>query len=357
MAGQEKNIFLRVTASHPLRKRIQEAATVLRRGGLVAFPTETVYGLGANALDKDAVRGIFEVKQRPTWDPLIVHVDSVESARSYARHLAPVFDKLAARFWPGPLTLVVEKNPVIPDEVTAGRDTVALRISRHRVPAMLLEELRAPIAAPSANTFGSPSPTRAEHVFKDLGDRVDLIVDAGPTTLGLESTVVDLTRPTPVILRPGALCREDIESVIGPVELAPGVMDEVAHEGLAGPGMTTRHYSPKTRMELFDGPLHEIVSAMVARAADLQSRNITAGALVSDEMVVSMQPHTDYLSAFGKWGHWLGYAQRLFAALRALDSYGLVVILCPLPPSEGIGLAIRDRLQRAAGRPTPASGP
>jgi L-threonylcarbamoyladenylate synthase len=350
VASTEKPVIVRVTPNNPLRKSIQEAATVLRRGGLVAFPTETVYGLGANALEKDSVRKIFEAKQRPTWDPLIVHVPDAEAARALARNLPPLFDIFASRFWPGPLTLVVEKDPKVPDEVTANRPTVALRVSRHKVPAMLLEELGAPIAAPSANKFGSPSPTRAQHVQRDLGERVDLIVDGGPTTLGLESTVVDLTRPTPVILRPGALSREDIEEVIGKVDLAPGVIDEAATEGLAGPGMTVKHYAPQTRLELFDGPFHEIMTRMVERAASLQERNIAAGAIVSDEMVITMQQHSDYLSTFGNWGEWLKYAQKLFASLRALDSYGLVVILCPLPPPEGIGLAIRDRLQRAAGK-------
>jgi L-threonylcarbamoyladenylate synthase len=349
----DKKQILRVTSNNPLRKSIQEAATVLRRGGLVAFPTETVYGLGANALEKNAVLKIFEAKERPAWDPLIVHVPDTGFARSLARNLSPVFDELAHRFWPGPLTLVVEKDPCVPDEVTAKRHTIALRISRHKVPAMLLEELNVPIAAPSANKFGSPSPTRAEHVLRDLGDRVDLIVDGGPTILGVESTVLDLTRSTPVILRPGALSREDIEDAIGKVELAPGVIDEVAADGLAGPGMTLKHYAPRTRLELFDGQLHEIMASMVERAASLQQRNTAVGAIVSDEMIISMERHSDYLSSFGRWGEWLKYAQKLFAGLRALDSYGLVVILCPLPPAEGIGLAIRDRLLRAAGKTSP----
>lgn len=291
---------------------IARAAAILRDGGLVAFPTETVYGLGANALDPVAVRKIFAAKERPDWDPLIVHVTGVEMARTLAKEL-PV--NLAERFWPGPLTLVLPKKPCVPDEVTARRATVAVRMPRHPVAAALLGAAQVPIAAPSANRFRRPSPTTAAHVREDLGDRVDLILDAGPTPLGVESTVLDLTQSPPAILRPGGVSREELIAVLGEVVVAPGVEDEVAAKGLAGPGMSVKHYAPRARVELF-----ETEAALRDRAAQLPGAGI-----------LRPQPAT------------------LFAQLRDLDAQGVEVILALLPPPVGIGLAVRDRLFRAAG--------
>jgi L-threonylcarbamoyladenylate synthase len=295
---------------------IQQAAAILRAGGLVAFPTETVYGLGAHALDPKAVRKIFATKDRPDWDPLIVHVRDVAMARSLGKLLPAKFDTLAGKFWPGPLTMVVEKAGHVPDEVTAGRPTVAIRIPRHPVATMLLVEAGVPIAAPSANRFGRPSPTRAEHVVEDLGDRVDLILDAGPTPVGVESTVLDLTQLPPAILRPGGVTREQLAGVLGEVQLAASVPDEVAAKGLAGPGMTLKHYAPRARLELF-----ETEAALQLRARELPR----AGILIP-------RPDT------------------LFAQLREMDARGVEVILALLPSSQGIGLAVRDRLLRAAGK-------
>jgi len=292
---------------------VARAASILRAGGLVAFPTETVYGLGANALDTDAVRKIFTAKERPGWDPLIVHVSDLAMARTLARALPPVFETLAARFWPGPLTMVVEKAACVPEEVTARRPTVALRMPRHPVAQALLAAAQLPIAAPSANRFGRPSPTCAEHVVADLGDRVDLILDAGPTELGVESTVLDLTQSPPVILRPGGVTREEL----GGLRVVGGVADEVAAKGLAGPGMTLKHYAPRAAVEIFEDE-----AALQARATELRGRCV--GVLVPT-------------------------AKNLFAELRRLDAEGVDVILCVLPAAEGIGLAVRDRLQRAAG--------
>src|SRR6266404_8243884 len=231
------NNILKVDPKAPERRAIKRAAEILRAGGLVAFPTETVYGLGALALDPQAVRKIFIAKDRPDWDPLIVHVRDLAMARPLMKLSLPQFELLVSRFWPGPLTLVVEKAAQVPDEATARRATVALRMPWHPVSAALLEATDAPIAAPSANRFGRPSPTRPEHVAEDLGDRVDLILDAGPTPVGVESTVLDLTQSPPAILRPGGVSREQLEKAIGSVQLATGVADEVAQAGLAGPGM------------------------------------------------------------------------------------------------------------------------
>ena len=294
---------------------VARAASILRAGGLVAFPTETVYGLGANALDPDAVRKIFIAKERPGWDPLIVHVNGLAMARTLARALPPEFETLAAKFWPGPLTMVVEKAACVPEEVTARRSTVALRMPRHPLAAALLAAAQLPIAAPSANRFGRPSPTRAEHVADDLGDRVDLILDAGPTELGVESTVLDLTQSPPVILRPGGVTREQL----GGLRVAGGVAEEIAAKGLAGPGMTLRHYAPRAAMELFESE-----AELAGRAAELRRQGKRVGVLKPE-------------------------AAELFAEMRRLDAEGVEVILALLPPVDGIGLAIRDRLRRAAG--------
>lgn len=286
---------------------IARAAAILRDGGLVAFPTETVYGLGANALDPVAVKKIFAAKERPYWDPLIVHVTSVEMARTLAIGLP---ERLTKRFWPGPLTLVLQKLPCVPDEVTAGRPTVALRMPKHPVASALLTAAQVPIAAPSANRFGCPSPTRAEHVLADLGDRVDMILDGGPTEIGVESTILDLTRMPPVILRPGGVPREELDNAA----VAPAVEDE----HVIAPGMSFKHYAPRARVEVF-----ETEDALRARAAELPN----AAVLIPK-------------------------AETLFAQLRELDSQGTPVILALLPDPVGLGLAVRDRLTRAAATAT-----
>ncbi len=317
--------LLKVDPQSPQRDAIERAAAVLRAGGLVAFPTETVYGLGAHALDPEAVRKIFTAKQRPDWDPLIVHVRDMAMARPLMKRLRPQFELLASRFWPGALTLVTEKAAQVPAEVTARRPTVALRMPWHPVAAALLAAADLPIAAPSANRFGCPSPTRAEHVVEDLGDRIDLILDAGPTPMGVESTVLDLTQSPPAILRPGGVSREELEKVLGNVSLASSISDEPAAEGLRSPGMTTKHYAPRATVELFEN-----AQLQASRADELRRASKRVG-------IVDTSGNAERL------------AQTLFAQLRDLDAQGVDVILCVLPPREGVGLAVRDRLLRAAG--------
>jgi L-threonylcarbamoyladenylate synthase len=318
--------IVKVHPQTPERRAIEAAAEILCKGGLVAFPTETVYGLGALALNPHAVRKIFTAKDRPDWDPLIVHVRDLPMAHALMKRLLPQFELLVSRFWPGPLTLVVEKAAQVPNEVTAGRANVALRMPWHPVAAALLDITGAPIAAPSANRFGRPSPTRAEHVAEDLGDRVDMILDAGPTPMGVESTVLDLTQSPVRILRPGGVSREQLEKVIGPVQLATSVGDEAAATGLAGPGMTLKHYAPRAAVELFESPpeLH-------ARADKLRGEGKRVGVLDTATTIERL-------------------AQTVFAQLRDLDTQGIEVILCQLPSPQGLGLAVRDRLLRAAGK-------
>jgi L-threonylcarbamoyladenylate synthase len=322
-----KNV-VRVNPLSPERAMIERAAELLRSGGLVAFPTETVYGLGAHALDPKAVRKIFTAKERPDWDPLIVHVRDLTMARSLMKRQLSQFELLAGRFWPGALTLVVEKSGLVPGEVTASRPSVALRMPQHPVATALLAAAGLPVAAPSANRFGRPSPTRAEHVVDDLGERVDLILDGGPTPMGVESTVLDLTQSPPAILRPGGVSREELQMTLGEVRVAAGVSDEVANKGLAGPGMTIKHYAPRATVELFEDP-----GELEARTEELRRQGKRVG---------TIENSTDAA----------GLAQTLFAQLRDLDAQGVDVILCVLPSAKGIGLAVRDRLLRAAGLAT-----
>jgi L-threonylcarbamoyladenylate synthase len=237
---------------------------------------------------------------------------------------------LASRFWPGALTLVIDKAPQVPAEVTAGRSTIALRMPWHPVAAALLEAADLPIAAPSANTFGRPSPTRAEHVVEDLGDLVDLILDAGPTPMGVESTVLDLTQSPPAILRPGGVSREDLEKVLGEVSLAPSISDDLTAKGLPGPGMTVKHYAPRAAVELFEDS-----QSQASRADELRRESKRVG-------IVDTSGNTERL------------ARTLFAQLRDFDAQRVDVILCVLPSAEGVGLAVRDRLLRAAGAPAAA---
>ena len=349
--------IIKVNPDFPQRRWLQQAATVLRTGGLVAFPTETVYGLGADALNPVAVAKIFQAKQRPDWDPLIVHVRNLAMAETLAVDVPVTFRQLAEKFWPGPLTLVVKKNARVPDAVTAGRPNVALRMPRHPVAALLLQETGLPIAAPSANKFGRPSPTRAEHVVEDLGASQLLILDAGPTRFGVESTVLDLTQSPPAILRPGGVTREELEAVIGPVQLAPSVADDLARRGLAGPGMTRQHYAPHCRVELFGGTQSEATEQMRARVAELRRRDLRVAVILSDEMAPVVAPDLEWVASFGKWGEWEKLAKRLFAAFRVFDAANVAVILCVLPPADGIGWAVRDRLERAVGGLTEPAGP
>jgi L-threonylcarbamoyladenylate synthase len=290
---------------------IARAAEIIRAGGLVAFPTETVYGLGANALDPAAVDRIYAAKGRPPTSPLIVHVGSIELARQLTTGWSSLADRLARRFWPGPLTLVLAKHPGIPERVTAGLDTVGLRLPAHPVAQALIRTAGVPIAAPSANRFTELSPTTAEHVREGLGDQVDMILDGGPTDVGIESTVLSIAAALhPVLLRLGMVTQEDIESVIGPVEYrteAPAVHPS--------PGMHHRHYSPRTPLVL------------IRRGERLPEGRGKLAQLPSDPRE---------------------YAARLYAVLHELDSEGWDFIAVEIPPASPEWAAVSDRLRRAA---------
>ena len=328
---------LHVTPAAPEPEAIALAMRVLHDGGLVAFPTETVYGLGANALDEAAVRRIFDAKERPGNNPLIAHVPDIQSAQALVANWPATAGMLAERFWPGPLTLVLPKRPVVPDLVTAGLPAVAVRVPSHPVALALLRAAGLPIAAPSANRFTELSPTTAEHVVRSLGDRVDIVLDGGPTTVGIESTVLDLTGPVPRLLRPGMVTLAELEHAIGPIAPPPSVTGSAPR---LSPGMHERHYAPRARLVV-------VTPGEVEEEAARAGGNVV-GALVLGDLLWPVQ-HPLHMPRDP-----VAYASRLYAALHALDDLGCHVILVERPPDEAPWLGVHDRLQRAA---TPASSP
>ncbi|MGE5194536.1 MAG: L-threonylcarbamoyladenylate synthase [Deltaproteobacteria bacterium] len=319
--------------------QIDRAAAILRGGGLVAFPTETVYGLGAHALDERAVARVFEVKGRPRFDPLIVHIADVDWVARLAEWFPPQARDLAERFWPGPLTLVVSKKPIVPDLVTAGSPTVALRIPDHPLAEELLRAADLPLAAPSANPFGRISPTTAEHVREQLGDRIDLILDGGPCRVGIESTVLQLTEGRPVLLRPGGTTLEEIQKVVGEVFVPVAAPVGSPQEGLASPGSLPQHYAPRTPLVVRGRETASVGERESAKGARVGLLAFRSGGDVSPFARVEV------LSAEGDLHE---AAANFFAALRRLDAAGLDLIVAELLPEAGLGRAVNDRLRRAA---------
>ncbi|WP_437829547.1 L-threonylcarbamoyladenylate synthase [Sorangium sp. So ce1153] len=314
---------------------IARAAEILRRGGLVAFPTETVYGLGARADDGRAARGIFDAKGRPPGNPLIVHVPDVASARALADGWPADAERLAQAMWPGPLTLIVARRPDrVADEVAAGGPTVAIRVPVHPVARALLEAVGLPIAAPSANRSTAISPTTAEHVEKSLGGRIDAIVDGGPTAVGIESTIVDVTRSPARLLRPGHVAAETIAALV-PLQTS-AVLITAPGERAPSPGTHARHYAPRARVALVPG---EAVRAEVERAARAGAR---AGAIERGARTAA-GPHDELLPADPA-----GYAAALYAALHRLEDAACDVIVIAAVPEDPAWDAVRDRLARAS---------
>lgn len=327
-----------VDPDRPDPATIRRAAEIIRRGGLVAFPTETVYGLGANALDPDAVARIFEAKGRPAYNPLIAHVADLAAARRLSSGWPELAVRAGTAFWPGPLTLVVPRAPIVPDIVTAGLETVALRVPAHPVALALLEACARPLAAPSANPFTGISPTTAAHVARGLGDRIDMILDGGPTRVGIESTVLDLSGAEPVLLRPGSIPISEIESIVGPVRAADRISDDAARPS---PGMTERHYSPRAELRVFPAAERERLAASAAQARE--SGRIVGGLLLQDPL-----PGIDHPVRMPAGA--AAYARELYSALHHLDEIGCDLIVADAVPPGPEWAGVRDRLEHA-GRP------
>ncbi len=352
--------IFKVDPENPEAEAIQAAAQAIRRGGLVAFPTETVYGLGADAFNERAVRKIFEVKGRPPDNPLIVHVSEVEDVWRVAASIPEDAWRLAERAWPGPLTIVVPKDPGVPGAVTAGLPTVAVRMPAHPVALSLIRESGTPIAAPSANPSGRPSPTRGDHVVRDLDCMVDVILDGGETFFGLESTIIDFTRDPPVLLRPGPYPLEAIERIIGRrLEVPPEARGLSEAERPLAPGMKYRHYAPETPLSLVDCPeldaerVREVVTRILEERLE---RGLRVAILSSSE---NRGHYEGYLKKTGLEGYVkiidLGsrsrlevVARRLFEALRELDVIGVDLAISEPFPERGVGLAVMNRLRKAS---------
>ena len=311
---------------------IRQAAEIINRGGIVAFPTETVYGLGADAFNPLAVARIFEVKRRPYFDPLIIHVAHPADMKNLVKEIPSNAKKLTESFWPGPLTVVLLKEEDIPDIVTAGLPTVAIRMPNHPMALSLIKESKCPIAAPSANPFGYLSPTTAEHVREQLGDQVDLILDGGPCPVGVESTIVSFLEERLRLLRPGGVSLEEIESVIGKVEISP-----IEDDKPSAPGMLPRHYAPRT----------PIVLDWDEKNLDIY-KNKKIGLLAFQETKNHLKFHS--VEVLSKKGEIREAAANLFAAIRRLDALNLDLIVAESIPEIGLGRAIMDRLRRASGK-------
>ena len=335
-------ILLPVDPIRPEAAALRQAAETLRRGGLVAFPTETVYGLGAHALDPDAVARIYAAKGRPGYNPLIVHVADAYAARALTSAWPREADALAAAFWPGPLTLVLPKNDAVPDAVTAGLPSVALRVPAHPVAHALLRMAALPVAAPSANRSTEVSPTTAQHVVRSLGERVDVIVDGGPCPVGIESTVLSLAGPVPTLLRPGTISVDDLRPVIGDVLLPSSSPDAAAAR--PSPGMLDRHYAPRAELRLFES----MENARLPGGSDAK----TAAVLIGPPRLTAIPPEMDVVRMPESPAE---YASALYGTLHDLDEQGYARVWVQQPPDAPAWAGVRDRLRRAATGPHPDS--
>ncbi len=340
---------LKVDSSHPddtqSASAIRIAAAAIRAGQLVAFPTETVYGLGANALDAAAIERIYAAKQRPANDPIIAHIADLDQLRALAVDIPAVAFDLAKVFWPGALTFVLKRADSVPGNIATGRDTVAVRMPANAIANALIRAAGVPIAAPSANTFTRPSATTADHVLQDLGGRIDIILDGGATSIGLESTVLDLTGAVPVVLRPGGVIMDDILGIVPHAQFQPQFQS--VDTPTSSPGQMLKHYSPHAQMVLYRGLLYSVLIAMREAVEQYEAAGKRVGVLVADEDTHHFEG-VGLTHALGKRADLKAISHNLFAGLRELDTHGVDVILTRDFGRAGLGAALWDRLLRAA---------
>ncbi len=333
--------FFKVDAEHPDKQALGAAADIIRCGGLVAFPTETVYGLGADATDRTAAKKIYAAKGRPSDNPLIIHISSPEDAELYA-YTSPLYYALARAFMPGPLTVIMPKKDTIPSEVTGGLDSVAVRCPSHAVARELIAASGTAIAAPSANISGSPSPTSAEHVKNDMHGRIDAIIDGGECEIGLESTIVKINGNSLIMLRPGAITADALSLVCESVEISGAVTEALKeNERPLSPGMKYRHYAPSCPLVLLDGDERDVLDFLISAQKTEQCAILCYSEehpRLKDEKLIDIGERDDLAS----------HARKLFSALRYADSLGADIIYAHLPPLDGIGLALYNRMIRAA---------
>lgn len=326
---------------------IRLAGEILKNGGLVAFPTETVYGLGANALDEEAAAKIYAAKGRPSDNPLIIHIARIEDLEKIAERVPRQALRLAEAFWPGPLTMIFQKKETVPYGTTGGLDTVAVRMPDHKIAREVILCGGGYIAAPSANTSGRPSPTTAAHVAEDLSGRIDMIIDGGNVKIGLESTIVDLSGETPVILRPGYINQEMLQEVIGSVEMDKGLLAEDEKIRPKAPGMKYKHYAPKADMVIIEGKPEAVVNKINAQIAEGEKQGKKIGILASDE--TAARYHGGIVKSIGSIYDELTISQHLYGILREFDELAVTEIYSEAFETPKMGQAIMNRLIKAAG--------
>jgi L-threonylcarbamoyladenylate synthase len=341
-------LWIKVNPNKPETDLIRIAADVIKKGGLVAFPTETVYGLGADALNPDAVAKIFKAKERPADNPIIVHIADKKDVYRLARDVQAKAEKLMNEFWPGPLTLTLKRSNIMPDITVAGLDTVAIRMPSNEVALALIRESGKPIAAPSANRAGKPSPTIAEHVIDDLAGRIDVVLDGGPTRVGVESTVIDMATTVPQVLRPGGISFEELKRVLGKVSLHPGATASRGFRVLKAraPGMKHRHYAPEAELIVVEGRLNEVVKRVKELTALSMADGKTVGILATDGSVSNYD--ADVVKSLGSRSDVGSIAKNLFRMLREFDEENVDVIIAEGISVKGLGLAVMNRLRRAS---------
>ena len=345
----KETLLLKVNPENPDLTKIQTAAQIIQNGGLVAFPTETVYGLGVDALNQDAVLALFEAKKRPLDNPPIIHIADTREVYRLTQEVTKKAELIMKEFWPGPLTLIFKRSNIVPNVTVAGLETIAIRMPKHNVALRLIEQSGCPIAAPSANLAGKPSPTTAKHVFEDLNGRIDAILDGGPTCIGVESTVLDLSVDPPMVLRPGGTTFEALKQVVGNVKLHPFVEaeKELPLEKMKSPGMKHRHYAPKAEVILVEGTALA-VKIKIQELADVYAlKDVKVGILASDETQKNYTAAV--VKSLGSRFNLATIAQNLFRLLREIDDENVDVIIAEGFPSEGMGLAVMNRLRKASG--------
>ena len=344
-----KTILAKVDLRQPeAMEIIQTAAKILQEGGLVAFPTETVYGLGGNGLDGTACEKIYIAKGRPSDNPLILHISEFEELNPIVREISPAAQKLMDAFWPGPLTMVFPKSDIVPEKATGGLDTVAVRFPNHPVARAIIKAAGLPIAAPSANSSGKPSPTRASHVEFDLNGKIDMIVDGGAAEWGLESTIVDVSGEVPMILRPGAVTKEMMEEVVGMVEIDPAILQKPAADlKPKAPGMKYTHYSPKAEVILVKGETTAVADEINRLAAEDMAHGLKTGVMATEETKDLYK--ADIVLSLGSRERPEEIGANLFKYLRKFDFLGAERVYSEVFSEEGEGMAIMNRLNKAAG--------
>lgn len=334
--------ILKINPKNPSTMQIRQAAKAIKSKRLVAFPTETVYGLGANALDSNSVKKIFVAKGRPSDNPLIVHISDVADLGILAENIPGMAFDLIDRFWPGPLTLVLKKSKIIPRIVTGGLDTVAVRMPENKIAQAIINESGVPIAAPSANVAGRPSPTTAEHVIEDLSGKISIIIDGGPTKIGIESTVIDLSRKTPVLLRPGSVTLEQLQKTIGKIMIHPIIHGKKTRSIHRSPGMKYRHYSPNAKIILIEGSKTRVNQKITQLLQHYKKQGLKVGIL----SVEKNNAKSDMTRFIGTNQNRI--AANLFKSFREFDARKIDIILAQGVNRKGLGLGIMNRLAKAA---------